>query len=192
MSDSLRDQLIAAGFEAKKEKKKPVRKAKSSKSRPKHNKADKNASAGKGQQQGQSHRHKQNTRTNTKSPAEIEAAAEIEKKKKLKAQIKELIDTHKVEKWQGETAYRYQVGKRLRELYVSDEVRPKLVERDLAITRLNGATYLVPAPIARQISEINPLWSVFNLEPIDPEATLDTSPQDDDYKGFEVPDDLTW
>lgn len=175
MSDSLRDQLIAAGFDApkKNERKKTSHKArkkkKSAQVKAKQNSATtRNANAGK-----------------SNTAASEDAALE---RKKLKAQIKELIDNTKLDNWKGEIAYRYTVEKRIRELYVNESIHKKLTDREASITRLNGDTYLVPQTTATEIIKINPQWSVFNTDKDkEPDTTVE-----DDYADFQVPDDLKW
>lgn len=174
MSDSLRDQLIAAGFEAPK---KPERKRSDNKGR----KKKKHANA----------KPKGKSATTRKSPGDSGTSGTSDaafERKKLKAQIKELIDGNKLENWKGEIAYRYTVEKRIREMYVNETVHKQLTEREVSITRLNGDTYLVPHTTANEIVKINPQWSVFNTDKDkDQEPTVD-----DEYADFQVPDDLKW
>lgn len=173
MADSLKDQLIAAGYKAPKDKEKRKPKA-AGKRKPK-----KNTPARKQQP------------TATPPPSAKNAAqdaAAIEERKALKAKIKLLIDENKVDEWKGEVVYRYMVDKRIRELYVTEKVQSELAARALAITRLNGDTYVVPRAIALAIKEINPQWSVFNLD----EETAPAATETDDYAEFKVPDDLKW
>ncbi len=179
MADSLRDQLIAAGFEApKKQTKKAAKDNRGQKSRPKNNKkrpgSPSNKSAGKS--------------VSAKPTSDKSAEAAILERKKLKAQIKELIDNNKLENWKGEIAFRYTVEKRIRELYVNEDARKQLTDREVAITRLNGDTYLVPIAIAAEIITINPQWSVFN----NAEDDTSQSASDDDYADYQVPDDIQW
>ncbi len=183
MADSLRDQLIAAGFEAPKKtvKKKTAKKKHGKKDRPRTG----GNAKGKGAAAKQSPNKAQKGKTQS-SDAEARAQAAIEERKKLKAQIKELIDNNKLENWKGEIAYRYTVENRIRELYVNEAGHKELTARKVAITRLNGDTYLVPISTATEITTINPQWSVFNTT----EAKEDTN--NDDYAEFQVPDDLQW
>ncbi len=177
MSDSLRDQLIAAGYKApKQEKKKQSQHKKKSKKRPAGKPA---SSAGKS-------RPPQKEKKNKQPGVPDEAA--IAERKKLKAEIKALIDEHKVAEWKGEIAYRYLVDSRIRELYVTSEIQERLASRELAITRLNGDTYLVPRETALSIKKINPQWSVFNLE----EQPSASSEEAEEYSAYKVPDDLKW
>ena len=208
MADSLRDQLIAAGFDApKKEARKKPKSGtgagsdKRSGNKPSGRKPNKHQATGK-PQRGPGHsaknskassstskggsRNSTGNRNNTSSDNE----AKIEERKKLKAKIKTLIDDNKTETWKGETVYRYLVDKKIRELYVSEELHPKLTAREVAITRYNGETFIVPRETGKEINEINPQWSVFNLEK--EETTTDAEKLEGDYAEFQVPDDLQW
>lgn len=200
MADSLRDQLIKAGYEApkKEEKRKP---------RAKSNPDSKNKT---GKQRNSTHAGKKpaanrpagkkagatNTRADHKSKSDTAAqqnAKAIEERKKLKARIKTLIDDNKVDNWKGEAVYRYLVEKRIRELYVTDDIHKQLADRAIAVTRLNGDTYLVPREIALSIKEINPQWSVFNIDAdTEDEAQLKLAEAESDYADYKVPDDLKW
>lgn len=196
MADSLRDQLIAAGFEAPK---KPVKKS---------NNTDRGKNQGKKShrkksQEQKGHGKKGRTNPGSKSadnrsganaqnkntqPKDATADAAIAERKKQKAQIKELIDNNKLENWKGDIAYRYTVEKRIRELYVNEAAQKHLTARKVAITRLNGDTYLIPIETADKVIKINPQWSVFNAE----EVSDDKNTEDDEYSEFQVPDDLQW
>jgi len=196
MSDSLRDQLIAAGFDApKKEARKKPRSGGSG-----QDKRSKNKQSGRKPNKHQGTNKHQGKSQNTKpgaggkgragDKASAEAEAKIEERKKLKAKIKELIDESKTETWKGETGYRYLVDKKIRELYVSDELHKKLTAREVAVTRYNGETFIVPRDTGVAIKEINPKWSVFNLE--DNETTSEQEQLEGDYADYQVPDDLQW
>ncbi len=208
MADSLRDQLIAAGYQAPKKEDKRKGSAGGKNKHRKKNAQNNNKGNNKGNNQSNSRtgknqsakaqpaknhgkpgsgRGNQKNRSNAADTTAADAAA-IEERKKLKAKIKTLIDETKLEEWKGEVAYRYLVDKRIRELYVKDTVQEKLADRTLAITRLNGDTYVIPRETALAIREINPQWSVFNLE-AESQATADET---EEYADFKVPDDLKW
>lgn len=195
MADSLRDQLIAAGYDAPKKeqkrkprpqdnakgKKKPARRGKKTATR--HNPGQ-----APGQKPGQKPGQPRGNRHADGQSAE--ALAAIEERKKLKAQIKELIDANKIENWKGEVVYRYLVDKKIRELYVTEDLHKQLADRSVAITRLNGDTYLVPLGTANEIKGINPQWSVFNTDAADEAVAPDAG--ESDYANFQIPDDLKW
>ncbi len=174
MSDSLREQLIAAGFEAPK--KKPENKSRKKK----------RSSAGSPNKKRNNPKGKDGSSSAKSSAKQEQADKEALERKKLKAQIKELIDNNKLDDWKGEVTYRYTVEKRIRELFVNEAAHKQLTATEVAITRLNGDTYLVPLAIANEIKKINPQWTVFNTD-----ENTDTS-VDEEYSKFQVPDDLQW
>ncbi len=196
MADSLRDQLIAAGFEAPK--KKPENQARNKKRAGQSN--DKHKPSGgarkKHSGKGPSSNRSAGNRSSGKQPPggkdnqtkNAQAEELALERKKLKAKIKELIDTHQLKEWKGEVTYRYLVDKRIRELYVNEATHKQLAAREVAITRLNGDTYLVPLAIATEIKQVNPQWSVFNTDA----DVEDTTTGDEEYSEFQVPDDLQW
>lgn len=194
MADSLRDQLIAAGYEApKKEQKRKPRPQDHAKGKNKPNRKGKKSTAHKrpGQSTGQSPNRSAGNKTGQRQAdnQSAEALKAIEERKKLKAQIKELIDSSKIENWKGDVVYRYLVDKRIRELYVTEELHKRLADRTVSVTRLNGDTYLVPLDTAKKIKEINPQWSVFNTED---EDTTTNATEESDYADYQIPDDLKW
>jgi len=203
MADSLRDQLLAAGFDAPKKevrkKSKPGTTGPDKRSKNQHSgrKPNRHQTKGKSQKEPGS-RGKSEGSNNRKSAgqsvasqqkkAKLDSEAKIEERKKLKAKIKTLIDENKTETWKGETVYRYLVDKKIRELYVAEVLHPKLAAREVAITRYNGETFIVPRDTGLAIKEINPQWSVFNLE----KEETTTEQVEGDYADYQVPDDLQW
>lgn len=161
MPDSLREQLQRAGF-VDKTPNKP------------RNKKNKKAHRAKTAQSG---------KAQSDNKAQL-AEAERQKRKAQKLAISKLIDEHKINEFTGESAYAYTLDKKIRQLFVSDTAREKLISGEWVITRLNGATHLVPKETGSAILEINPQWLVVSSE--------DKTKDDDDYEEFPVPDDLQW
>lgn len=198
MADSLRDQLIAAGYEApKKEEKRKPRPHDNKKNHPKGKKSgDKSKARQKHQSKPANSANRKpgnNAANKGNATHSAEALQAIEERKKLKAQIKTLIDENKLDNWKGELVYRYLVEKRIRELYVTEEMHKQLADRTVAVTRLNGDTYLVPLATAEKIKEINPQWSVFNTDAdAKDQAELTPSESETEYADYKVPDDLKW
>jgi len=153
MSDSLRDQLLQAGF--KKSREQPVKK----KRRPHAPASAKKA-----------------TTTQALSKAQERNAA-IEQRKIIKAQIKALIEADAIKEFAGEIVYRYTLQNRIRELHVADPIRQQLVAGTLVITRLNGDTYVVPDDTATQIRILNPGWAIVKPN----EASSDTPEGYEDF-----------
>lgn len=208
MADSLKDQLLHAGFEEAK----PTHRKKPKKTAAKQNKTAAKASnstrysttatspgksrthhaksTGKsaGKSAGKSGKPKKPpilrraTNARFSTPPNAEDAA----KKSRKARVQALIETHEIKDSAGEILYRYVLDSRIRELRVNEVTRQRLLDGDLTITRLNGTTRIVTRALCEQILELNPDWSIARI------ATDDDHEASDDYKDFPIPDDLQW
>ena len=173
MSDSLREQMLKAGFKETpgNKEKKPQSKSKQKNSSPASTKK-----SGINRKSGPSSMERANI-------AEREAVA---KRKRVKAEIKTIIEADRIEKTTGETTHSYLVGNRIKQMFVSEHIQKQLVTGDLVITRLNGSTYLIPAPTGEKVRALNPDWVV--ITPIEDNAT----DGGDEYADYQVPDDLKW
>jgi uncharacterized protein YaiL (DUF2058 family) len=113
------------------------------------------------------------------------------RKKELQAQIKQLIDEHKIEfdAKNAEIPYRFTDGTTVKTLYVTDELREKLAAGKLAIVK-NGKNYeLVTDEVAFKIKERNEnRVLVLNESKVEKTEIV----ADDPYAAFEIPDDLMW
>ncbi len=167
MNGSLRDQLLNAGFEEKKRAKKPVKKTrKPTVRKPANTAADKAA---------------------RKAKEQAQEDARILERKRIKAEIKALIEETREKETEGDQIYSYILGNRVKQLYVNQACHEKIANRTVAITRLNGATYLIPVETADKVKALNPDWAVIFA----PDENKQ-HPENDDYAGFEIPDDLKW
>ncbi len=125
------------------------------------------------------------------SEREQEEAIQLAKRKEVKAQIKALIEDNCEKEISGEVVYSYQVGDRIRQIYTTEGCRDKLAKGELAITRLNRQTYLIPPLIGDQVLGLNSEWLVIYHDPNQDQTQPDMSAEDP-YKDFPVPDDLNW
>ncbi len=186
MSDSLRDQLMQAGFNAPKE---PVRAKRTHSGKSSHGAS--NAGSTRGQPAGRHKKalqppSKQSTQQkNGRAASESAADAEAVRRKAIKTEIKTLIEAAAIKEFQGESVYRFILNKRIRELHVKEDIRQQLVAGSLIITRLNGTTWLVPSETSVAIRALNPDWAVVTPASDEPEDNAG-------YEDFTVPDDLQW
>jgi len=173
MSDSLREQMLKAGFKEapNSKKKKPQSGTKQKKHKPGQSKP-----SGLGQSTGPSSMERAN----------IAKRAIVAERKRIKAEIKAIIEADKIEKTAGESAHSYLVGKRIKQMFVSEPIQKQLVSGELVITRLNGSTYLIPAETGERVSALNPDWVVIKPNDNSSDET------DSDYADYQVPDDLKW
>lgn len=174
MSDSLRDQLLQAGF--KKPAKEPAKKTNNrGQAKRKHSQAGKPTPT---------QANKSAPKATQKSPKALAEAA-VAERKAIKDKIKTLIEEVEIKEFAGETVYRFTLQNRIRELHVAEAIRTQLVDGSLTITRLNGTTRLVPAETVPKIQALNPNWAVVS-------ATSEASDTEDGYDDFPVPDDIVW
>ena len=175
MSDSLRDQLLKAGFS----------KPKSDEPKAKHRPS---ASQRKRRQKSNTRSQLDTARSKSKVSAGDTSSADaqaIAERKAIKAKIKTLIETTAIKEFGGEIVYRFTLQNRIRELHINEAVFKQLVDDVLVITRLNGSTYLVPEPTAQQIKALNPQWAIV-------EPSNASSDESTDYEAYPIPDDLQW
>ena len=116
-----------------------------------------------------------------------------EGRKQLAAQVKQLIEQHRLpkkelEKQRDESlAYHFTDSNKVKTLYVSNEIRNQIAQGRLAIVKLGNQYELVTAEIAGKIKarDENSVI-VFN------ETTVVEKSQVDPYSDFQIPDDLMW
>ncbi|MGA0587409.1 DUF2058 domain-containing protein [Dyella sp. KRB-257] len=108
----------------------------------------------------------------------------------LRAQVRQIIDTHKVKR-SGEIDYRFIHANAIRSVLVNESLRSQLASGALVIAALDDRYELLPRAAAEKIRERDPAMIV--LDHAQPAA--DATPATDDdayYSQFPVPDDLVW
>ena len=181
MSLSLRDQLLQAGLIDPKKAKQAARAQHQKKvdraKRPDAQQADAQAEA-------------------ARRAAEAKAARDAELNRQLvekqqqqarRAEVRQLVEQHRVKRLtDSEELYNFVDGKKIRRIPVDKQQRQKLVDGALGIVRCQGRYELVPADIAERIGERD-AHALVSLSKAPP------PPDDNDpYKDYVVPDDLTW
>lgn len=103
-----------------------------------------------------------------------------------RAEIRQLVEQHRVARVESDELYNFVDGKKIRRLPVDKAQREKLVAGTLGIVRNKGRYEIVPADVAQRIRERDAHALV----------SLNTAPppvdENDPYKDYVVPDDLTW
>ena len=108
-------------------------------------------------------------------------------KKASQAQIRQLVDTNRVDRARGETAYQFVHDKKIKKLFVEEALIDQLSRGRLAIVLVNDGYDIVPEGVARKIMERDETAVVVLHE-----RTSDDKGDDDPYAGYEIPDDLMW
>lgn len=105
------------------------------------------------------------------------------------AQIRQIVETHKVKR-EGEIAYRFTDGDRIRDVLVNESLRAQLAAGTLVIVRHGEGYELLPRVAADKVRERDGAMIV--LDHGRAEGGSGNDADDEYYKQFEVPDDLIW
>jgi uncharacterized protein YaiL (DUF2058 family) len=182
MSMTLREQLLAAGLGTKKQARQADQQQKQQ-----HHQQAKNKTL----------REEQETRAaEARAKAQAEKAArdaelnrkrqENQDRKERWAQIKQLIEQHRLPKPESEEYFNFIDRGKVRRITADGALREKLIAGSIVIARCEGKYDLVLPDVAERIRERDERAVVkLNAEEATPGA-------DDPYKDFVVPDDLMW
>ncbi len=108
-------------------------------------------------------------------------------RKAISAQIKQLIETNRIDNHNGEITYNFTDSSAVKRLYVNVAVHKDLTNGRLAIAKLDGRYELIPSAAANKIKERD---ASYIIACADKSAT--TPAEDDPYAAYQVPDDLMW
>lgn len=113
-------------------------------------------------------------------------------RKALAAEIRQLVEAHRLDRRGAESAYQFLDGGKIRKLPLHEAQRQQVMKGALSIVRFGGGFELVPPPIAEKIGQRDAGRVVTLTAAADPptEAPADAAP--DPYADFPVPDDLMW
>jgi hypothetical protein len=103
------------------------------------------------------------------------------------AQVRQLIEQHRVPRVESDDYFNFQDGGKIRRIPVDVELRRRILQGSLVIAGCEGRYDLVPQEAAARIQERDPRAIVELPAPATSEPAAD-----DPYKDFVVPDDLTW
>lgn len=106
----------------------------------------------------------------------------------LRAQVRQIVETHKVKR-EGEIAYGFNDDGKIRNVLVNEVLRSQLAKGVLVVVRHDQGYELIPRAAAEMVSERG---GAIVLDHGRPEAGGSTDEDDEFYKQFAVPDDLIW
>ncbi|MCH8497367.1 MAG: DUF2058 domain-containing protein [Marinobacter sp.] len=109
------------------------------------------------------------------------------RRKAIQAQIRQLVDSNKLDRSRGETAYQFAHDKKIKKIFVDDKMLDQLSRGRLAVVCLNEHYDVVPEQVARKIMERD-AEAVVVLH----DRKADDAATEDPYAGYEIPDDLMW
>ena len=113
------------------------------------------------------------------------------RRKALRAQVEQLIENARLPRLESDIYYSFADGGKVFRLAVDARRRKEICEGKLVIVRYKGLHEVVPAEAAQRIRERDESALVVRDEDNTDEAGK-TVAEDDPYKDFIVPDDLTW
>ncbi|WP_309044255.1 DUF2058 domain-containing protein [Marinobacter sediminicola] len=108
-------------------------------------------------------------------------------KKAVQAQIRQLVETNRLDRSRGETSYQFVHDKKIKKMYVDDTMADQLSRGRLAIVSVSDQYEIVAEGVARKIIERD-AQAVVVLH----DRKTDDVGDDDPYAGYEIPDDLMW
>jgi len=107
-------------------------------------------------------------------------------KKQIINQIFQLIDLNKLPKDDEGVAYNFNDHNKVKTIYISDAVRSQIISGRLAVVKSKTGYEVVPVPVAEKIKQRDEKVIIVLFT----EQT--ESSADDEYQGYEIPDDLMW
>jgi uncharacterized protein len=175
----LRDQLLKSGLVNEKQ----VKKAKKEKHKEQKTQGKSVVTDEKQRlQQAQSEKTERDRLLNLQRQAEAD-------KKALAAQARQLIESHRIERKEGETPFNFTDAGKVKKLYLEITLRDKVVRGQVAIVRLDQQYEFVPRETAEKILQRDPSVLILLNEIA---GDTETSTTADPYADFQVPDDLIW
>ncbi|MCW8854944.1 MAG: DUF2058 domain-containing protein [Gammaproteobacteria bacterium] len=109
------------------------------------------------------------------------------RKKAISAEIDQLITNNCIERDEScEISYNFEHQKKVKRIYVNDDMKQKIINGKLGIARIEGRYELVPQDIAEKIQQRNEKRIVLFTEE---DNTID---ENDPYAEHQIPDDLMW
>jgi len=109
------------------------------------------------------------------------------RKKAISAEINQLINSHRIERNEEcDIAYNFEHQKKVKRIYVNQDMRQQIIKGKLGIARIDGRYELVPRTIAEKIQQRNEKRIVLFD---DTQTEVD---ENDPYAKYPIPDDLIW
>jgi uncharacterized protein YaiL (DUF2058 family) len=184
MSMSLRDQLIQAGLGTKKQAKQatPPPKKAPSRHQPPAISPEKLAAM-----KAQAAKNARDQELNRKQQEKAAAKAR-------RAEVKQLIEQHRLPPVVSEEYFNFADGNRLARLAVTPALREQLIKGTVVIVRYEGHYAVVPESAVARIRERDEHAIVTHetAAPAAPAGSAASADAEDPYKDFVVPDDLVW
>jgi uncharacterized protein YaiL (DUF2058 family) len=107
------------------------------------------------------------------------------------AQIKQLIESHRISGSEGDITYNFTHNGKVKHLYVTEKMRQQLSAGRLAIVTLHEKYEVVPYPVAEKIAQRDAGRVIFSSL-TNNQHNEPTNEDEDPYADYQIPDDLMW
>ncbi|MDM1707027.1 DUF2058 domain-containing protein [Thiopseudomonas alkaliphila] len=176
---SLRDQLLKAGLVNQKQAKQAEKQQRKQQRLVKKGQAEADVTAQEMARKAQEQKALRDQELNREQQEKAELKAR-------RAQIKQLIESARLPKFEGDDFYNFVDNKKVKRIAVNELVRNKLSNGSLAIVSHGGGYEIIPREAAEKIEQRDPRRIVLlNTATHEVEA-------DDPYADYQIPDDLMW
>ena len=179
MSLSLRDQLLKAGLVNEKQAKQAGKQKQKQQRLEKKNQVEVDDSQQQAALQAKAEKLARDQELNRQQQEKAQQKA-------IAAQIKQLIESARLPKINGEDYYNFVDDKKVKRIAVNSLMRDKLSRGSLAIVQHGGGYEIIPREAALKIQERDERRIVLLNTP------ADGPDEDDPYAAFQIPDDLMW
>lgn len=104
----------------------------------------------------------------------------------IQAQIRQLITLNEINE-RGDVEFRFEQHGLIRTFLLQEDTRHLLIKGILAVVGQQDDMHIVPRKVAEKILERDNSWLILMNS-----KDVNTESEDDEYAGYEVPDDLMW
>ncbi|MDH5612723.1 MAG: DUF2058 domain-containing protein [Gammaproteobacteria bacterium] len=181
MSNPFQDQFLKAGLVSKQQVQKAQQDKQKTKKQQHNNKKIKIVDESKIKaQQAAEEKAKRDRELNQKKQEQV-------RQKAISAEIDQLITSNRIERDDScEIAYNFEHQKKIKRIYVNEDMQKQIVQGKLGIARITGQYELIPKVIAEKIQQRNEKRVIL----FDPEQQV--IDENDPYADHQIPDDLMW
>lgn len=108
--------------------------------------------------------------------------------KTLKANIKQMIQQHKIQSTDGDIAYQFIDENKIKKIYIHQQIYNALVSGSLVIAQAQPTYAILPKALAERIDQKLEGFILWNQSENNDQTTDETDP----YAAYVIPDDLMW
>lgn len=184
MSESLRDQLLKAGF-------KPGPRSEGDGAAGRGKRVEGSSPGKRGSERepslAEAYAARQREDRRAAEEARQRAQAEQQRRRENDRRLQTLVGAHALNRPEAELARHFEYGKRIRRVYVTAEQMRALNAGELGVVQWHGRFYLLPAERVMEVLDFAPEHVALRIDPNAPAA----EPEYEDPR-HRIPDDLMW